>query len=176
MWKDRLYMILPVFLVVLVILNVISFFLNRDKVNDLKDRYTLSYVSFTNELVNLRSSYLQTASNLTFQTQVKTELVVEQVNTNSVVDSLQQRKEMIERKKQLCLKSCPYRYLLYNGRRVIQYYGRLYEEGSPMSLGRIARIYPDRVYFEDGSYIENTRNPDSVEVSHFQHTTKDDSL
>lgn len=157
-FKDRLYFLLPFFLVALVVLNVVSFFLNRGEVESVKDRYALSYVSFTNELVSLRKNYLQTISNVTLR--LSSPVLTQDYETTE--KDIEQSKNLgsSEKSDPKCLKTCAYRYLIIFGKRVIRYYGRLYEEGSPMSLGRIARIYPDRVYFEDGDYIENTRNPD----------------
>lgn len=43
------------------------------------------------------------------------------------------------------------------GSRCIKLFGRRYSEGSPMSLGRIVKIFPDRVFLDNNIIIINTK-------------------
>lgn len=49
-----------------------------------------------------------------------------------------------------------YDYFIANTRG-IKLFGRMYSEGSPTSLGRIEKIFPDRVFLENNVIIINTK-------------------
>lgn len=48
-----------------------------------------------------------------------------------------------------------YRYMLINGRKAVQLFGRLHYVGSFTSYGRILDIFPDRILLDSGDTISN---------------------
>lgn len=50
-----------------------------------------------------------------------------------------------------------YHYMRVNGRPLFRLNGHNYSVGDITAYGTVARIYPERVYFDDGGYISNLR-------------------
>lgn len=48
-----------------------------------------------------------------------------------------------------------YRYMLVNGQRAVELFGRIHYKGSRTSYGRIVEIFPDRIILDTGFVINN---------------------
>lgn len=48
-----------------------------------------------------------------------------------------------------------YRYMLVNGNRAVELFGRIHYKGSRTSYGRIVEIFPDRIILDTGFVINN---------------------